>query len=244
MTQKNPTSGSPKESDMANEKKDLDEQLRTIPGYSQGVRDNAAVRMIKLAVPICPRSRVEMEQDKLGNWRPKKAGPDTESCQKAGPGWWDICEKKGHDPYFTTHKWEVEEPILTEDEQGRLVQTGKQVFYHEERVPNVSQVAVSIRINQGRGAANAIERKGFKRLPDIGYYEVCQFRNCQKPVSSKYKSKKFGDYCSLQHLQLIAADAESVMLHYPDSFLNGAEHQRILREREKQLREASVGAIE
>jgi len=220
-------------------------ELKQIPGFSRGVQDGAAVRMLKMARPVCPNSQIPMERTADGrSWVPKDMGPTYVNCQAAKGEWWVQCEAAGHKPYERTVKWTTKEPIVEEDDKGRLVQTGEQLFYHEHVVPNIVQVAISIRINSGRGAQKAIEKKGYKRLKDIGYYEVCQFRNCQNPVSSSAKSKKYGNYCSVNHLQLICADAESVLLHYPSQILNGTDHSNVKREREKQLREAAVGAFD
>jgi hypothetical protein len=219
-------------------------ELQEIPGWSRGVRDNSAVRMLKMARPICPNSKIEMEKDTRGNYVPKDVGPDRMNCQLQGGEWWKACEEAGHNPYYRTYTWTTTEPVLEEDDKGRLVKVNDQYIYHTETLPNIAQVAISIRVNSGRGAENAIKKKGFKRLRDIGYFEVCQFRNCQNPVSPKAKSRKFGDFCSMNHLQLIAADAQGEMLHYPDSVINGPEHGRVVRQREKQLREAAVGAFE
>ena len=178
------------------------ETLKPLPGFSQGVRVNAAQRMVKLNRPICPNSKIEMEWDVRGRPVPKDTGLDTQNCQKLadeiGPGWIKVCEEKGHDPYFTTRTWYVPQDILEDevDEQGKptgaVIKKGERLIKHEDRFPNIAQVAVNIRINQGRGAIDKVEKHGFRLLRDAGYAEVCEFRNCQKPVSPRGTSRTYG----------------------------------------------------
>lgn len=219
-------------------------KLEKIPGFSQGVRVNSAQRMIKLAVPICPFSQVEHERDSGGQLRAKEKSPGEQNCQREGGRWWDECIKREHDPYFRTQTWYTMEPILEQDDKGRLVKTGDQWIHHSIRQPNISQVAVNVRINSGKGAMRKIERHGFKRLSDLGYEEVCQYRNCQKPVSPQATSRKYGAFCSRMHLALVTADVESEMLHQPNSYLNGNESEKVLRARDRQLREVLTWTVE
>lgn len=221
------------------------EALKKIPGHSQGVRENSAQRMVKLNRPICPNSRQEFETDSNGRIVPKEKGPDTQNCQLAGGKWWEQCEALGHDPYFTNRTWYTKKDKLEEQEvdgQKVVVKTGEYLVPHTERVPNIAQVAINVRINNGKGAQVAIERKGFRRLKDAGYEEVCQFRNCQKPVTPAGTSRKYGGYCTLKHLQLVAADQESIML--TQGSLLPMDSQRAQQARERQLREIAVGAVE
>lgn len=186
----------------------VEKKLATIPGFSQGVRPGAAARMVKLARPICPNSKVEMERTPEGRMVPKREGnPDRQNCQAAGGAWWIACEEKKHDPYFSTRVWYSKSDTY-EEVDGEQVKTGEKTVRHETRYPNIAQVAAHRRVNSGRGAEFAIARKGFKRLKDIGYEEVCQFRNCQKPVTIR---SKFGLYCDREHATLIAADAQGIL---------------------------------
>jgi hypothetical protein len=224
-------------------------KLEKIPGFSQGVRVNAAQRMIKLNRPICPNSNIVMEWDRNGKPVAKDLGPEIQNCQMSedqGP-WWEGCEAKGHDPYFTTRKWETKEDILEPELKdgkatGRLLKTGEAIIPHEARVPNLAQVAVNVRINNGRGAVDAVGRKGFRRLRDAGYEEVCEFRNCQKSVVKNAISRQYGSYCSKEHLQLIAADAESIML--TQGAVLPVDSKRAQQKRAHQLREISIGTVD
>jgi hypothetical protein len=218
------------------------EELKDIPGFSQGVRINSAMRMMKLGRPICPNSKVEYQRDTTGRYVPQEKGPDTANCQLAGGKWWIECGRIGHRPYIRIRKWQTTEPVIEVDDEGRSVIRGEQVFYHQTEEPNVAQVAVALRINNGRGAVEAIEQKGFKRLPDLGFNEVCQFRNCQKPTLPEGTSRKFGAYCGVEHLSLIAADAEGVVLTQVNSGISGEKTRKSQQRRDRQLREILVGA--
>jgi hypothetical protein len=216
-------------------------KLEKLPGFSVGVRVNAAARMVKLARPVCPNSKLRMIKNEQGNWVRDENQP--QNCQLSDePRWWDRCEELGHNPYFQTIVWYEPQDIVDEDEDGNLIVKGQKRIKHTSTRPNVAQVALHLRVNSGKGAKFKIERHGFKRLSEIGYEEVCQFRNCQKPLTEKGRGGVFGNYCSVQHLQLIAADAEGVMLHYPSSTLNADEYSKVQKLRAKQLREAAASA--
>lgn len=202
-------------------------EKKKIPGFSIGVREGAAIRMVKLMRPICPNS----------NKKPDELLPGEFNCQRDtdnAVGWWDLCESRGHNPYFTVHERPVPTPIIEVDEvTGEKAIVGEKKVLVEETWPNIAQVALSERINSGRGVQNAINRKGFKMLSDFGYEEVCQFRNCQKPVGVK---TVYGDYCSEEHARLIAADVEGVTLEVQGN----PHHERSARKRKRQLRETEL----
>lgn len=189
------------------------EELKQIPGFSTGVRPNAAARMVKLAQPICPKSQPKQIRTPEGRMIPDPNQDFTQSCQSERDangdsvrGWWDKCEALGHDPYFTTRVWFSEEPVV--NDEGEVERTKK--VRHEDRRPNISQVSAGIRVNSGqRSVQYKMQRFGFKRLPEIGYAEVCQFRNCQNPVTV---TSRFGKYCNVEHASLIAADQQGLIL--------------------------------
>lgn len=218
--------------------------LENIPGFSQGVRVNAAQRMIKMNRPICPNSKITMEFDERGKPVVKET-PVEQNCQldEEGPNWWERCEARGHDPYFRTRTWYTIQDKLEETElpdgTKALVKTGEYRIPHTAREPNLAQVAVNIRINNGRGVEDA-RRKGFRRLNDAGFKDVCQFRNCQKDITKAGTSRTYGSYCSREHLQLIAADAESILL--TQGALLPVDATRAQKKRQKQLREIGLGA--
>lgn len=214
-------------------------ELQTIPGFSQGVRDNAAVRMMKLAAPVCPNSRVQMERQPGGGYRPKDKGPNAQNCQLEGRQWWLKCEQRGHDPYFTERVWYTEQDKWETDPEGNDVLVGTKRLRHHARLPNVVQVPISRRLHQGNGVVLSMKNKGRRRLSEIGFREVCQFRNCQVAVT--IRSRAFGDYCGNEHLGLIAADAQGVPLVQLTG-LEGSHIEQARQKRAAQLREATAFA--
>jgi len=217
---------------------DSTEPLKKLPSMSAGVRQNSAMRMVKLAQPICPNSQPLYTKDANGKRVQAERGPDQTNCQRAGGRWWVECEEKGHDPYFSNQVWYTTEDIWNE-ETGVL--EGTRRIRHGGRTPNVAQVALARRINNGKGVEVSMEKKGFLRLSNekIGYEEVCQFRNCMKPTSPKYHSIAFGNYCSREHLELIAADASGVLVKQIGGF-EGPSIEQIRQERAAQLRQAAA----
>jgi len=216
----------------------MTEKLKKIPGFSVGVRENSAVRRMVLAAPVCPYSRVEMERTTDGRYVVKDRGPSQVNCQRAGGKWWLDCESRGHDPYFSTRVWYTTEDVLDENS----VVTGVKKIRHEEKLLNTVSVPLGRRFHSGRGVINSIEKKGRRRLSELGYQEVCQFRNCQNPVSANAKSQAFGEFCSSRHLQLVAADAQGIFLVQFTGRTEMGSEERIQQEREKQLREAAAFA--
>lgn len=187
-------------------------EKKTIPGFSQGVRRNAAIRTIKMVQPICPNSKVDMLRGPDGKpYRNPEPDPNRRSCQEERDengnsiiGWWRKCEELGHNPYFTTRVWFSEEDEY--DEAGEY--TGTKKKRHTSVYPNVTQVAAHTRVNSGRGPLIKMRASGFKRLADIGYEEVCQFRSCQKPVTVV---SAVGEFCGNDHAYLCAADFYGIL---------------------------------
>ena len=217
------------------------EELKVLPGFSQGVRPSAAVRTVKMARPICPNSKITMELDDKGKPVPIKK-PGEPNCQLEGGEWWIKCEERGHDPYYITRKWYTTEDILETDSQGRLVKTGEQLFPHTERHLNVAQVAAAININNGKGPQEAIRLKGFKLLKQMGHIEVCQYRNCQKPVADEGISRKYGRFCSREHLSLIGAVTEEMTLPIVETHLSGFDTTKAKKKRDRMMNEVLLGA--
>ena len=215
-------------------------KLKTIPGFSQGVRVNSAMRMMKLAAPICPNSKITMLRQPDGSYRPKDRGPQDQNCQLEGPQWWIACEARDHNPYYRTVVWYVEEDKYETDANGNDVMTGTKRIRHSTTFPNIVQVPIARRMHNGRGVIDSMRKKGRKRLGDLGYAEVCQFRNCQKPVDPKATSMAFGNYCSVEHLQLIAADAQAILLPQLTGPLEAGIEEQVAGKRARLLREAGA----
>lgn len=213
--------------------------LKKIPGFSEGVRENSAVRMVKLNQPICPYSKVKMERTPEGRYIPAEDQGPVQNCQKADGEWWKDCEARGHDPYFRTRVWYTNQDTFeTDPETGEDILTGKRTVRHKERVPNVCQVYLGTRVNSGRGGWFSIVKKGRRRLTEAGYEEVCQYRNCQRPISKNGLGGRFGNYCSKDHLALVAADLQGIDLHQVTGILEEGSEDKIAQYRAKELREA------
>lgn len=223
-------------------------ELKQIPGFTMGVRQNSSVRMVKLASPICPYSRVELERTPDGRWIPSTKPKGETNCQLAGGKWWEECERRGHDPYYSTRVWYTTQDQWEEDEEGNQILVGQRTIRHEERRPNIIQCPIGLRYGGAQDPyyklRRSMERKGRKRLTDIGYQEVCQYRNCQRPVNPKYRSRRYGDYCSLEHLQLVAADWNEIKLVQLTGRFELGEETAIRQKREAQLREAAAFAVD
>src|SRR5687767_4561040 len=113
-------------------------ELEKLPGFSQGVRTNSAMRMVKLAAPICPNSQAEYEEGPDGKKRVKDKNPDTaQNCQMEGGEWWIECQEKGHNPYFRTRVWYTKQDTFETDENGDDVLTGTKTIRHELKLPNI-----------------------------------------------------------------------------------------------------------
>lgn len=216
--------------------------LEKLPGFSQGVRPSAALRDVILAQPICPKSQI---RGKIvnGNYEPPEIGPGDENCQLMGGEWWLECEAKGHDPYFqhvrVYHTVDIEET----DADGNVFVVGTKKRVVQAKRLNVTSISPDIMQNSGMGVARKIKYLGFKQLKDVGYEEVCQFRACQKPIV--YKAEGLGGYCSLEHLNLIAARDERVFLTQENvNGLNAGGEQHSAAKRRKELRESMPRNVE
>lgn len=231
-------------------------RLKQLPGISQGIRTNASIRMKKLAQPVCPGSKMEFEIDGGGVPRPVPKGLDNPNHQmlyaEYGPGWIEACEADGHDPWHRTVKWYTKEddlqPILDENGEptGKLRKVGEILVPNSLTVPNVAQVPITPRHNNGQGAVLKVKNFGFKRLPEIGYEDVCEYRNCQKSIDPKFATRDYGSYCSREHLALVVADAEAIILDQVDTagitLLSDTDYRKGKRRRDGLLRQAVVEA--
>ena len=225
----------------------IEPELKKLPGFTMGVRTNSSVRMVKLASPICPYSKKEMERTPDGRYVPATNPSGIANCQLGKGEWWVECEKRGHDPYYRTKVSYVNKDVWEQDEDGNDILTDTKTIRREERVPNFIQCPVGLRYGGANDPAFKINRsqrmKGRKRLVEVGYEEVCQYRNCQQPVNKRYRSRKVGEYCSGEHLDLVAADHLEIALVQMTGRFELGEETKLQRKREQQLREARVYAL-
>jgi len=216
--------------------------LKKIPGFSQGVRANAAMRRLVMNSPVCPYSQHEYTKDAFGRMVPKDRIET--NCQLAGGKWWIDCEERGHNPYFTERIRYTMEDVYETDSQGREIKVGEQKITHRVTIPNTVSVPVNRRLNNGRGVIDSMEKKGRRRLKDAGYEEVCQFRNCQNPVNPKFHSVPYGDYCSKEHFNLSVANESGTLLPHLNSKLNQGSEEQLSQKRDRMLREVAWAAVE
>jgi hypothetical protein len=124
-----------------------------------------------------------------------------------------------------------------------MVEVSRKRVLRTTDILNTTQVARSIRHDSGIKVGLKMKRSGFKRLQDLGYEEVCQYRACQHPVG--LVDATYGEYCSTEHLQLAAADIEEATLYNPANGKTdlGAE-KSVNRKRRAQLRNAAQGVVD
>jgi hypothetical protein len=128
------------------------------------------------------------------------------------------------------------------DAEGFVTGTKKKPV--EVTRPNIVQVPLARRMHSGNGVKNSMEKKGRRRLADFGFAEVCQLRNCQNEVQKKYTSPAFGGYCSYEHMAVVAADAQEIMIPQLNGITEGTRIGQVRQKRDKMLREATVPAME
>lgn len=157
-----------------------DKKLTKFEWAGRGV-GAGAVRALKMVRPICPTCQ---GIDALADWHVK-------------------CE---HDPYFTkkphvkkVDKFEVQDV----DGVEREVLVGQDTRTFLVREPNITEVVVSVRSNDGRSVEKK-RRYGFKELPEVGYAPMCQMYACGKAFPAV--ATEYGDYCSENHAKLCVAD--------------------------------------
>lgn len=217
--------------------------LEKLPGFSMGVRAGAALRDVTLGTPICPNSQIRGKMVN-GNYEAPDIGPGMENCQLKGGEWWGYCTEQGHDPYFRTVRLyktvDIEE---TDPETGEIFVVGTKKKVREVRTVNATQVSPSIMHNSGVGIRRKINFKGYRRLKDLGFEEVCQYRGCQK--QPMYRSEGLGDYCSLEHLNLVAAREEGEYLTVTDTKgLNAGYEAGSAKKRRTQLQQTMPRNVE
>lgn len=219
------------------------EMLDKLPGFSQGVREGAALRDVTLAQPICPNSQIRGRIID-GKYEAPVIGPGDENCQLEGREWWVNCDARGHDPYFRDVTRYVTVDIEEEDpETGETFVVGTKKRKLKARAVNATQVSPSVSHNSGMGVSRKIRYLGFRRLKDLGFTEVCQYRGCQK--EPLYRSEGLGDYCSTEHLNLVAAAEDGEFLTKTDtSGLASGYEAQAERKRRKQLQESMPRNVE
>ena len=170
----------------------------SLPSLQIGVREGSNVRMKLMARPMCP---IVADPNKEGY----TGEPNCQLETSGYPGWWKLCEERGHDPYHTVTRTIKKEPIVGED--GIISAYRERVI--ENKKLNTVRVPIGTRFHSGRGESISRGLKGRKTLTEMGYKEKCEFRNCE--LDAKLKSK-YGMFCGDRHARLIGADVEGIML--------------------------------
>jgi len=215
--------------------------LKPYPYKGSGVNENAAVRMVKMVVPQCPcesdadAQRIEDAFERQGlkrRTRPIQKYRGIDNCQSGRfrYGWWEDCEAKGHNPYWSSTVTQREETVT--DENGYV--TGTRIKEVIKEHLNVVQVPVSRRHDSGQAVPLARQR-GAKFLHELGFKNVCEMRNCENPARLRFK---FGEFCSERHARLVQADNKKVML-----IVGGDEESQWQEKREEQLQELALGPV-
>lgn len=204
-----------------------------LPGFSTARRfPHSGMKDVILAQPICPNSQIRGRMVD-GHYEPPENAAT--NCQMGGGKWWIACEEKGHDPYWTKRDRLVTRMTFKIDEEGDKIPIEKKV-YVEERFLNTTSVSTSVRLGSGQSVRWKKRYFGYRPISDFGYEEVCHLGRCQNPI--KLVDKEHGAFCSMEHLQLAAADDNEIILVRTDHEWAIGEEKRIQRLRARQLRNA------
>ncbi len=196
------------------------EKKQSLPQLQIGVRETSNIRMILLAAPRCP-----VVSDPNSDKYTGEVNCQVETANAVG--WWNTCENRGHDPYFSTTKRARKVPVFSTVEGEEDIITGYREKVTTTRTLNTVRVPLGTRYNSGRAVQQSIARKGRKTLTEMGYNEKCEFRNCE--LDATFRSK-YGNFCGDRHARLIGADVEGIALAVPEK----------RSEREKDLRGIDV----
>lgn len=170
------------------------------------VSELSNIRMDKMVFPKCGPCQREFP-----------VNPRTNHPEKR---WWVICEQRGHDPYWEEVPPVTQvQPVYETNELNETIIKGEKLVVVEpsRRRLNIRQVAQNPRINSGRGIDKARHGKGAKYPSELGFANVCNYRNCTKEI--KYSYPSYGEFCSRRHAVLVAADKDAIILpeeHSPD----------------------------
>lgn len=180
------------------------QKLTSVKGISLA-HSNRALRVLKMLQPIHPECQFPLRRE-----------------------WWKACEEAGHEPYVTRQEVEVKVPVYGEDEDGDLVLIEEKVKKKVVTHPNITQVALTRSINDGRGPERFAKEKGFRQLEEMGFAPLCQMLNCWLEATI---TTPWGEFCGRNHARLVAAAEDGVALEVLDR-----------RKRDRQLRAIDISA--
>lgn len=138
----------------------------------------------------------------------KMVRPQCGECQQGldtAPGWWRSCT---HDPYWSSQRKTRKIPVWKLDPE-----TGEEVLQEETtqtrrvRVPNILEVALISRSNDGEGPRRFHSMKGYRYLPEIGLAPMCEAHGCGRAWPTVQTAQN-GVYCSEAHAKMCVGDAQ------------------------------------
>ena len=173
----------------------------------------AGLRMLKFLEPRCPSNR--------------HAG--FVGCEDLGGAWWEDCP---HNPWYSDVPRFSLVPEYEEERNAAGELTGRRILLAQKRVewtdprPNLTQVALSERINNGAMVIPWAASWGFV-YPDLHFSDetltvdgvetyryrlkpFCQYADCYS--QSLAFTSEHGDYCSKDQAKMITADETGVRL--------------------------------
>jgi hypothetical protein len=173
-----------------------EKKLKAIPwNQKTGLTDQFAIRSVKMIAAVC------------------------EHCKQSGMAWWNVCP---HDPYHSTQVEETTKYETAPDENGNEIVTGEKIEKTFKRIPNVRQVALTLRVASGMEVEKALAN-GWKFPQDVspndgkhsGYAPMCEYQNCYAS-NPTVKTTHYGltenrnipasrytaHYCTVRHAKL------------------------------------------
>lgn len=212
--------------------------LKPYPYHDGTVNENAAVRTVRLVMPMCPIDGNPEIKQRDGSFKPNPNYTGEQNCQqvfaKNDQGVWDVqeCIDRGHDPYYTRLRRAVIDEEVAED--GTVMDS--KIRYVVEKRLNIMPISVNRRIASGQLLALARARGGLP-MEDFGYASPCEFRSCSRPQKVE---TRVGKYCSERHARLILADARSMLLTVPS---DPYSRDQAVREREDLLENLNISKV-
>lgn len=206
------------------------------PFTDGGVNENAAIRAIKMAIPICPADpRPEIDR-RDGTTIPNPRYTGEPNCQEAyrfnNMGRWDVrkCESLGHNPWYTEFRKTIVQDEV--DADGWVIKERSRIKV-ETRL-NVIQVTDNPRHTNRMEVPLALAR-GARFLSDFGIEQPCEFRNCTKPQEIR---TRFGRFCGERHARLVGADFRELSLIVGGDPIT---EEKALEQRAQQLESINLG---
>ena len=209
--------------------------LKPYPYHDGQVNENAAIRVQRFVLPLCPVDGNPELKQRDGSYKPNPNYTGQQNCMQVyqlnKQGAWDVekCIGLGHDPYhYKLRRAVIEEDV---DENGYV--TDSRIRYIVETRLNIVPVSDNPRLASGQLVRQAVMR-GAKTMEEFGYLSPCEFRACSQP---QRVDTKYGKFCTERHARLVAADRRGVLLTIPSDPYSA---EQAIREREDALEKFNV----